>query len=148
MKKPNVFLYTTLCNPDMARELLLKNGYDNVPKNYAEVSRLLADYVSKNEEKGLNDILQIHPDLEAIKNYLKVKSATGMKDPTGEFMYCAGCPATKMSADAQAPAATQQPVAHAAISEKVTNALIIGGSIVLASIMVTVIITSAIHASK
>ena len=146
MKKPNIFIYTTLSNPDKARDLLLRNGYDNVPKNFGEVARLLADFVDKKQDKAFVELLQIHPDLDAIKNYLKLKQGiTGINEPGSEFLSCEGCPAKKMSADAQ-PAST--PGVQAAISEKVTNSLIIGGSIVLASIMVTVIITTVIHASK
>jgi len=143
-KQINIFRYVTYGNPDAARSLLLKNGFDNVPKNYEEVSRLLAEYLSRDEEKAFAQLLSIHPDLDAFKDYLKgSRTATGVKEENGEFLNCSACVA-KLSADA----ASINPIQKNGISEKVTNALIIGGSVVLASIMVTIIITTAINAKK
>ncbi|MDD4970777.1 MAG: hypothetical protein PHT07_15225 [Paludibacter sp.] len=145
MQTPNIFLLTTWSHPDAVRDLLLRNGYDNVPKNYKEVSRLLAEYVSRHGEKAFNEMLPLHPDFQAFSDYFKANTnATGIKEPNGEFLNCAGCPfAKKLSADAVA-----QPPVNKDVSEKVTNALIIGGSVVLASIMVTIIVTTVINAKR
>jgi hypothetical protein len=136
-KEMNIFRYVTYSNPDAARNLLLANGFDNVPKNYEEVSRLLAQYYVQNKEDGLKNILLIHPDYEVIKSLCKNKSVTGIKEENGDFLSCAGCPMmkAKLSADAAQPE-------NKGMSEKLTNALIIGGSVVLATVLGAIIITS------
>jgi hypothetical protein len=139
----NIFRYVTYNNPNATRELLLQNGFNDVPKNYEQVSKMLAQYYMS-DPNAIKNILSIHPDLDAMRSFMK-SSAIGIKEENGEFLSCSGCPNNPnnlRSADA-APEKEQK-----GISEKTTNTLIIGGSLVLASIMISVIITAAIHSKS
>lgn len=133
MNKINIFRYIGHNNPKGAYEMLIKAGYENIKKDREYVSALLAHYVANEGEKALAQIMLIHPDKEAIES-LNIKKVTGEKG-NGDFLnFNEDCPFKSADGDE----ATSKPQ----LSEKTINMLIIGGSVVLASTLLALIITN------
>jgi hypothetical protein len=138
IQKRNVYQYISCHNPQAVYDLLVRAGYQNVPKDKQVIAQLLAEFVLSNGEAGLKEMMLIHPDREMILATFP-KNATGIKEENGEFisckgklMNCDGCPFK--SADAE-PEKKQ-------ISEKTINILIISGTVILGSVLLTLIITN------
>jgi hypothetical protein len=88
--------------------------------------------VTRKKADALNEIMNIHPDKEMILSTVQ-KEATGIKEPNGSFINCSDL--SKICADATTNNKNQ-------VSEKTINYLIIGGSVVLGTTLLTLIIIS------
>jgi len=72
----NVYHYIAVNNPDAANEVCKKYGYFQI-NNIDELAYCLQEIVAQEEEKGLNDVMSLHPDKEVlIELFDKKKDST------------------------------------------------------------------------
>jgi len=96
--KISLYRYIAGQNPKAAHELLIKEGYKNMPKDKNTISIGLADLVNKGGEKALQKLAEIHPDKmlfdEKSPAFTKEKNCCGADShwenatgstPTGKF---------------------------------------------------------------
>lgn len=139
IQKINIFRYIGYNNPESAYAILKKAGYTDIPKDREYVSALLAHYVNENGETALREILQIHPDIEVISDMLKLngkKPATGIPEPNGDFI--------NSISDGKFKKADGNSATGVGLSEKSINLLIVGGSLVLGTTLLALIITNIV----
>lgn len=138
-QKPNIFRYVSCNNPQAVYNLLVKAGYENVPKDKEVIAQLLAEYVLAKGDDGLKQLLLIHPDREAL---LATLPATMTGEPgNGGFLNCLGKPQNGSGCPFSSADATED---KKGISEKTINYLIIGGSAVLTATLLTLIIVNIV----
>jgi hypothetical protein len=144
IQKVNIFRHIGYNNPQAAYELLEKAGYTDLKKDREYISALLAHYVANGGDKALTEVMSIHPDREAIISSSEGNKITGIKEENGNYLSCAGncgnCP-LKKSADGAATKTDN--TENSKISERTINLLIIGGSTVLATTLIALIISNA-----
>jgi hypothetical protein len=80
-----IYQYTADQNPQEAYDLLINEGYKNMPKDKKMIHIGLMDIVKKEGEEGLKKIAMIHPDRELIL------STTENKTDKEAIMNCDGC---------------------------------------------------------
>jgi hypothetical protein len=137
IQKINIFRYIGYNKPEEAYNLLRNAGYVDIQQNREYVSALLAHYVNKKGEVALKEVLQIHPDIEIISDMFKMngkKSATGVKEPNGHFI----------NSDDNYKQADGNDAKEVKLSEKSINLLIVGGSVVLGTTLLALIITNIV----
>lgn len=120
--KNNIFSYVASKNRRGTLKLLKNAGYRFCPKNKKQASLMLADMVKKDQDKGLAQIANIHPDRDLILKYAAKKDKQVSADAFNSNLNASGD--------------------GSRMPDKTLNLLILTGTGILAISMITLIATS------
>lgn len=127
IQKPNIYTCIAFRNPAKAWDLLINEGYTNMPKEKNMIALGLANIVSKQGNSGLLKIKNIHPDKDLFMSDSNVLKS------------CDGCEVKRLFEE-KYKSADSEGVRKFSLSEKNINILIMSGAAVFVAVSIILLI--------